>query len=55
KINRLSSPTISIATSEDKSEDELSSNEESDFELGYKLFIKTSDGTLLPAKWFEES
>ncbi|CAG8659855.1 28533_t:CDS:2, partial [Dentiscutata erythropus] len=45
----------SIAASEDKSENELSSNKKSDFVLGYKLFIKTSDGTSLPAKWFEES
>ncbi|CAG8788134.1 19773_t:CDS:2, partial [Cetraspora pellucida] len=35
--------------------DEPSSNEESDFVLDYKLFVKLSDGTSLSAKWFEES
>ncbi|CAG8441864.1 14333_t:CDS:2 [Dentiscutata heterogama] len=32
-----------------------SSNEESEFILSYKLFVKILDRTLLLAKWFEES
>ncbi|CAG8769701.1 15577_t:CDS:2, partial [Cetraspora pellucida] len=58
KINRSASPSVSVATSEEKSEDEQdepSSNEESDLVLDYKLFVKLSDGTSLPAKWFKES
>ncbi|CAG8795973.1 19990_t:CDS:1 [Cetraspora pellucida] len=37
------------------SKDKTSSIEEPEFALGYKLFIKLSDGTSLPTKWFKES
>ncbi|CAG8752278.1 9085_t:CDS:2, partial [Racocetra fulgida] len=53
-----SSSPISVASEDENnknaSESETSSNEESEFALGYKLFIKLSDGTSLLAKWFEE-
>ncbi|CAG8553353.1 10814_t:CDS:2 [Racocetra fulgida] len=47
---------MSIAVSKDRTnEDEISSDDESEFVLDYKLYIKTSDGVLLPAKWLKES
>lgn len=33
----------------------MSSDDNSEFELGYKLIIKTAEGISLPAKWFKES
>ncbi|CAG8612493.1 13554_t:CDS:2, partial [Racocetra fulgida] len=59
--NKLSPDKKSTNTTRKKADDknasesETSSNEESEFALGYKLFIKLSDGTSLPAKWFEKS
>ncbi|CAG8717900.1 4132_t:CDS:2 [Dentiscutata erythropus] len=58
KTTRSPSPSISVAASEDRiNENEMSSEEddESEFALAYKLFVKTADGISLPAKWFQES
>ncbi|CAG8443326.1 14456_t:CDS:2, partial [Dentiscutata heterogama] len=44
-----------IDNENEANENETSSNKEPKFVLGYKLFIKLSDGTSLLAKWFEES
>ncbi|CAG8684453.1 21961_t:CDS:2, partial [Dentiscutata erythropus] len=54
-IESPSSP-MSIAVSEDvTNEDELSSDDEPEVIVDYKLFIKMADGVSLPAKWFKES
>ncbi|CAG8443313.1 14455_t:CDS:2 [Dentiscutata heterogama] len=51
EIIESSSPIfIAIDDEDEANENETSSNEELEFVLGNKLFIKLSDGTLLPAK-----
>ncbi|CAG8668279.1 12351_t:CDS:2, partial [Racocetra fulgida] len=35
--------------------DEVISSENEEFEINYKLFIKTAKGISIPAKWFKES
>ncbi|CAG8779355.1 8756_t:CDS:2, partial [Racocetra persica] len=56
KIIASPSSPMSIAISEDRTnKDEMSSDDESEFVLDYRLYIKTSDRVSLPAKWFKES
>ncbi|CAG8736838.1 4745_t:CDS:1, partial [Racocetra fulgida] len=53
EINQLSSPSTSAIAS---SENELiSSDDDDEFEISYKLIVKTVEGSSLLAKWFKES
>ncbi|CAG8700581.1 25531_t:CDS:2 [Dentiscutata erythropus] len=55
-IDTKTKPNTPLSVVEVTIEDETSSkDEEPAFKIGYKLFVKLSDGTSLPAKWFEES
>ncbi|CAG8523440.1 7982_t:CDS:2, partial [Scutellospora calospora] len=55
EITRSPSLSISIASSENRINESEMSSDESEFAVDYKLFVKTADGILLPAKWFKES
>ncbi|CAG8661410.1 1694_t:CDS:2, partial [Racocetra fulgida] len=47
-----SSPSISAITNDDEI---ISRDDGTEFEISYKLIIKTVEGTSLPSKWFKES